>query len=91
LDTLINTQISKLECKHIFHHACLKDWLFKEVLKPKCPNCNYFVVENLQNLNEVSHFVNQGNLNPLLANRDVHNVSLQNPMVVVVAPSQNLN
>jgi hypothetical protein len=46
LDNLANSQISKLECKHIFHTHCLRDWFFKDVLKPKCPNCNHPVIEN---------------------------------------------
>jgi hypothetical protein len=33
-----------LECKHIFHFDCLKDWLLKNLLHPKCPNCNYNVL-----------------------------------------------
>ena len=33
-----------LFCKHIFHFKCLKDWLDKNILMPKCPNCNYNVL-----------------------------------------------
>lgn len=34
-----------LFCKHIFHNDCLKNWLNKNLLMPKCPNCNYHVVD----------------------------------------------
>ena len=33
-----------LHCKHIFHRDCLKEWLEKNILKCKCPNCNYNVI-----------------------------------------------
>ncbi len=33
-------EIIKLYCKHIFHVKCLKEWLDKIILSPKCPNCN---------------------------------------------------
>lgn len=38
------SDVVMLECKHIFHSDCLKDWLIKNILKPKCPNCNYDVL-----------------------------------------------
>jgi hypothetical protein len=46
LDTLVGSLVSKLDCKHVFHTHCLKDWLLKDALKPKCPNCNHPVIEN---------------------------------------------
>lgn len=36
----IESKVSKTSCNHIFHHKCLKEWLFKNILCPKCPNCN---------------------------------------------------
>jgi hypothetical protein len=44
-DFSINNQVIKLQCKHLFHYSCLKDWLVKQALHPKCPNCNYLVIE----------------------------------------------
>jgi hypothetical protein len=41
-----NTEIEvvKLNCKHIFHFVCLKDWLEKILLAPKCPCCNDYII-----------------------------------------------
>ena len=35
------SKVSFTPCQHVFHYKCLKDWLMKNVLNPKCPNCNY--------------------------------------------------
>jgi hypothetical protein len=37
--------VTILNCKHIFHHSCLKDWLYKNIINTKCPNCNYNVID----------------------------------------------
>jgi hypothetical protein len=39
-----NSDVIVLECKHIFHFECLKDWLLRNLVLPKCPNCNYNVL-----------------------------------------------
>ena len=39
-----NSEVIYLFCKHIFHFKCLKNWLDKNILMPKCPNCNYNVL-----------------------------------------------
>ncbi len=36
----LNSEVISLECKHLFHYGCLKNWLTKNILSPKCPNCN---------------------------------------------------
>ena len=36
-------------CQHVFHFKCLKDWLLKNVLTPKCPNCNYNLLQEEKN------------------------------------------
>jgi len=59
-----------LFCKHIFHFNCLKDWLDKNILMPKCPNCNYNVLTggvidlhpNQNNDNIINQNNNNGNL-----------------------------
>ena len=38
-------KVVSLLCKHIFHFFCLNDWLTQNILSPKCPNCNHFVIE----------------------------------------------
>ena len=36
-------------CKHIFHYDCLSKWLLENYQLPKCPNCNYNIVEYFEN------------------------------------------
>jgi hypothetical protein len=47
-DYVSDSEIITLSCKHTFHYTCLKDWIFRVLLHPKCPNCN----ANLINLQE---------------------------------------
>lgn len=47
-----NFEIGKSEvmitpCKHIFHYNCLKPWIDSNILSPKCPNCNYNILDSL--------------------------------------------
>ena len=44
------SKVSFTPCQHVFHHKCLKDWLMKNVLNPKCPNCNYNLLEEKNEL-----------------------------------------
>jgi hypothetical protein len=44
------SEVTSLECGHLFHHTCLKDWLNKNILSPKCPNCNNATLLN-ENMN----------------------------------------
>jgi hypothetical protein len=39
------SDVVKLVCKHIFHFSCLKDWLEKILLTPKCPCCNDYIIQ----------------------------------------------
>ena len=45
-------------CQHVFHFNCLKDWLLKNVLTPKCPNCNYNLLQEEKNELACSQGVN---------------------------------
>jgi hypothetical protein len=38
------SKVSITPCNHIFHYKCLSNWLIKNVINPKCPNCNYNLV-----------------------------------------------
>jgi len=48
------------KCNHSFHEKCLKNWCFKNIICPKCPNCNYLFLgpqdSNLQNITMPSAF-----------------------------------
>lgn len=37
--------VAVLFCKHIFHFECLKDWVNKNLIHPKCPNCNFNLID----------------------------------------------
>ena len=47
--TIITTK-----CNHSFHENCFKNWVYKNIICPKCPNCNYLflgpVAPNFQNM-----------------------------------------
>ena len=32
--------VSITPCNHVFHFKCIKNWLYKNIKNPKCPNCN---------------------------------------------------
>ena len=73
--------VSILECKHIFHNNCLIDWINKNILNPKCPNCNFFIFEqkdievnhNPQLIqNEVRFIIN---VNEIQINRNIGNIN----------------
>ena len=40
------SKVSKTPCNHVFHYKCIKDWLYKNIKNPKCPNCNKEVLSN---------------------------------------------
>ena len=77
--TIGKHDVTLLHCKHIFHHNCLKNWLFKNLTHPKCPNCNYNVVENSENSNQMNKSIIQDNThnNLNIPNNFIRNVNNQ--------------
>ena len=49
------SNVSVTSCQHVFHYKCLSNWMIKNILNPKCPNCNYNLLQdvNLQKLEEL--------------------------------------
>ena len=47
------SNVSITPCQHVFHNKCLKMWLKQNVLNPKCPNCNYNLIKEIQNVEVV--------------------------------------
>jgi len=43
------SKVSITTCQHVFHYKCLRNWLFQNVLNPKCPNCNYNLIKDVEN------------------------------------------
>ena len=46
------SKVSMTPCKHVFHYKCIKDWLYKNVKNPKCPNCNKEVLVEDEIIND---------------------------------------
>ena len=43
-------QISITSCNHIFHYKCLSTWLYKNIMDPKCPNCQLNLINELNDI-----------------------------------------
>ena len=39
------SQVIITPCNHIFHPECIKPWIENNILEPKCPNCNFNILE----------------------------------------------
>ena len=44
------SKVSLTPCQHVFHYKCLRKWLLQNVLNPKCPNCNYNLIQDMDSL-----------------------------------------
>ena len=42
------SNVTLTPCQHVFHFKCLSNWLMKNVLNPKCPNCNHNFLEDMK-------------------------------------------
>ena len=40
------------KCNHCFHDKCFKKWVLKNIIFPKCPNCNQPIIEGDNNNNQ---------------------------------------
>ena len=48
--------ITTTKCGHKFHFNCFKDWIGKNIISPKCPNCNKPIIkeENVINKSDLN-------------------------------------
>ena len=46
------SEVSITSCKHVFHYKCIHNWLYKNIKNPKCPNCNYDILDDEDNLDK---------------------------------------
>ena len=49
------------KCNHSFHFECFKDWVFKNINFPKCPNCNEPILDSKININNISNNIYNAN------------------------------
>jgi hypothetical protein len=42
MEDFINNKsiVATTKCGHTFHQKCLQNWIYKNIICPKCPNCN---------------------------------------------------
>ena len=76
------TEVSITPCKHIFHFDCIKKWILDNVLNPKCPNCNFNLLENQTEVLNINKNNNNENNN---------NVDLRRSENIVIARINNNN
>lgn len=65
--------VCQFECKHIYHYACIRKWIEKDIQSASCPNCKKLLFENYLHLiqtNEEDIYIEQL---PSLTNREENN------------------
>ena len=60
-----SSSVLTTKCGHTFHYKCFKNWTYKNIICPKCPNCNYLILGpeseiNLENISVPADFTFQG-------------------------------
>jgi hypothetical protein len=89
------SRVSITPCKHVFHYQCLSNWMVKNVMNPKCPNCNFNLIQDVKDSDikdmvvnperinvtnvKVNNMVNEENNNN--NNAHIQNVNVQNDEV----------
>lgn len=79
--------VVQLHCKHIFHSNCLRDWLSKSLLHPKCPNCNLNILPKVEedinnsliNINSRNQIINMHSPERQTTN-ELENISIHNTL-----------
>ena len=67
------SEISITPCKHIFHFSCIQKWILDNVLNPKCPNCNFNLLESQTEVLNINKKDNNGNNNNVNNNNNGNN------------------
>lgn len=44
-----NEKVTTLACSHIFHPHCIENWCLQNIGNPKCPCCNFEILEEIRN------------------------------------------
>lgn len=64
---LPNVLVIKINCNHLFHSRCLKQWCEKNIEHPKCPNCMKDIIPNKTNSPCAHNDENEDNHNNIIA------------------------
>ena len=76
--------VLRLTCKHVYHTSCLESWLNQNLLSPKCPNCNYIVLDELKGIKntEMDQMINYWHFNENNQNgNQLNNINNVNGMI----------
>ena len=88
------SEISITPCKHIFHFSCIQKWILDNVLNPKCPNCNFNLLESqteeVLNINKKDSNGNNNNVNNN-NNRGYGGVDLHRSENIIISRINNDN
>ena len=72
------SKVSVTPCQHVFHFKCLSNWLVNNVMNPKCPNCNYNLLEEFNTKKVETIDVYRKNADNQDTNRPIINNQNQN-------------
>jgi hypothetical protein len=68
--------VSITPCQHIFHYRCLNNWLNKNIMNPKCPNCNLDLMS--VDINKIKQKYENNGTNPSIKREESMNENLLN-------------
>ena len=78
------SKVAITPCKHVFHYKCIREWAFKNILCPKCPNCNHEILKDKEDNNNINENDNcDDNINN---NENCNNYF---PQTIQIAKKQN--
>ena len=79
------SKVSITPCKHVFHYQCLSNWLIKNIINPKCPNCNYNLIQDVKDSDIQPTVVNPQRIN--VNSIRIHNIEGEN----ITTTNNNIN
>lgn len=80
------SKVAITPCKHVFHYKCIHEWVFKNILCPKCPNCNHEILKEKEDDNNIlKEKDNYDNIN------NEENCNNNNPQIIQINKKQNNN
>lgn len=77
------SKVAITPCKHVFHYKCIREWVFKNILCPKCPNCNHEILKDKEDNNNINEKDNYNNIN----NKENYNNNI--PQTIQIVKNEN--